>query len=96
MFHFIILDVGDEDRVEGYPYVNIVDFQTFDDVSEANAKCDEMVDRYLKEYVECDEEDYKEEDYVFSHYIDNEKTFRNVVLLFESCQRQFLVIKGDR
>ena len=96
MFHFIILDVGDEDRVEDYSYANIVDFQTFDDVSEANAKCDEMTDRYLEEYIECDEEDYNEEDYLKSLYVDNEKTFRNFLLTFESCTRQLMVIKGDR
>lgn len=96
MFHFIILDVWDGDRMEDFPHTNLVDFQTFDDVSEANAKCDEMVDRYLKEYVECDEEDYNEEDYLKSLYVDNEKTFRNFLLEFESCSRQLMVIKGDR
>ena len=96
MFHFIILDVWDGDRVEDFPHSNIVDFQTFDDVSEANEKCDEMVDRYLKEYVECDEEDFNEEDYLKSLYVDNEKTFRNFLLEFESCSRQLMVIKGDR
>lgn len=92
MFHFIILDVNDIERFDGFNYANLIDFQTFEDVSEANAECDKMVDRYLNEYTECDDDDFKEEDYVKSLYIDNEKIFRNVVLTFDSCVRQFMVV----
>lgn len=96
MFHFIILDVWDKDRITDFDYNVLIDFQTFDDVSEATAKCDEMLDKYLKEYAECDDEDFNEDEYVKSLYVDNEKTYRNFLFEATTFSRQFMVIKGDR
>lgn len=96
MFHFMILDLWDKDRIEDFDNAVLIDFQTFDNVSDATAKCDEMLDKYLKDYAECDDEDFNEDEYVNSLYVDNEKTYRNVLFEAPSFSRQFMVIKGDR
>ena len=96
MFHFIILDLWDKDRIEDFDNAVLIDFQTFDNVSDANAKCDEMLDKYLKDYAECDEEDFNEDEYVKSLYVDNEKTYRNCLFEATTFSRQFMVIKGDK
>ena len=96
MFHFIILDVWDKDSIDDYDYAVLIDFQTFDNVSDATAKCDETLDKYLKEYAECDDEDFNEDEYVKSLYVDNEKTYRNVLFEATTFSRQFMVIKGDK
>lgn len=92
MYSFLIIDVTDEDRVENLDYVNIVSIELFDNYSDACAKCDEMIERYLKEYFECDDEEINEEEYYHSLYVDNKKLYRNVLLTFED-SRQFVVIK---
>lgn len=92
MFVFLIIDVTDENRVENLDYVNIVSAETFDNYSDACAKCDEMIEKYLKEYFECDDEEDNEEEYYHSLYVDNKKYFRNVLLEFED-SRQFIVMK---
>lgn len=96
MFHFIILDLWDKDRIEDFDNAVLIDFQTFDNVSDASAKCDETLDKYLKEYAECDDEDFNEDEYVKSLYVDNKKTYRNVLFEATTFSRQFMVIKGDR
>ena len=53
MFHFMILDLWDKDRIEDFDNAVLIDFQTFDNVSDATAKCDEMLDKYLKDYAKC-------------------------------------------
>lgn len=96
MFHFMILDLWDKDRFEDFDSAVLIDFQTFDNVSDATAKCDEMLDKYLKDYAECDDEDFNEDEYVESLYVDNEKTYRNFLFEAPTFSRQFMVIKGDK
>ena len=96
MFHFIILDLWNQDRIEDFDNAVLIDLQTFDNVSDATAKCDEMLDKYLKEYAECDDEDFNEDEYVKSLYVDNEKTYRNFLFEANTFSRQFMVIKGDK
>lgn len=88
MFVFLIIDVTDENRVENIDYVNVVSAELFDNYSDACSKCDEMIEKHLKEYAECDDE----EEYYHSLYVDNEKYFRNVLVEFEDA-RQFIVMK---
>ena len=82
MFHFIILDLWDKDRIEDFDNAVLIDFQTFDNVSDATAK--------------CDDEDFNEDEYVKSLYVDNEKTYRNFLFEATTFSRQFMVIKGDK
>lgn len=92
MFVFAIIDVTDENRVENLDYVDIVSIEMFDNYSDACIKCDATIEQYLKDYVECDDEEDNEEEYYHSLYVDNKKYFRNVLLTFED-SRQFIVMK---
>jgi hypothetical protein len=94
MFNLIVLDVIDENRVENIDYVNVVSNQLFENYSDACAECDKLIDRYIAEYVECDDEDANEEEYYNSLYVDNKRIYRNVLLNFEDA-RQFIVVKVD-
>ena len=94
MYSLLVIDVNDENRVENMDYVNIVSIQMFDNYTDACIECDKLIDRYIAEYVECDDEDYNEEDFYYSLYTDNEKIYRNVLLDFDDA-RQFIVRKVD-
>ena len=94
MFNLLVIDVNDENRVENLDYVNIVSIQEFDNYTDACAECDKLIDRYITEYVECDDEEYNEEEFYHSLCVDNEKIYRNVLIDFEDA-RQFIVRKVD-
>lgn len=91
MYSFLVIDVTDENRVENIDYVNVVSVELFDNYSDACAKCDEMIDKHIKEY---GAEEDNEEEYYHSLYTDNERLYRNVLITFEDT-RQFIVVKTN-